>query len=189
MDSEVKFRLFLGLPLAAAFQREVEPLIEKLRQSYPQIRWVKAGEIHATLHFFGSVGEGEIPKISEVVRRASEKAAPLRLSLGGIGAFPNAARPRVVWLGMSGEVERLRKLQSEIERGLRGAGYPCEDREFKAHLTLGRVKEEKRAVGLESVDFLGTAEREVAELVLFRSHLTPEGAHYERVETFPLSAS
>ncbi len=189
MDSGVTLRTFLALPLAPAFQKEVEPLLEGLRRDYPGVRWVKGSEIHITLHFFGSVGQDEIGKITKIVNSVTGNIAPLQLSLGGIGAFPHPGKPRVVWLGAGGETEKLKGLRSALEREFRKAGFPCEEREFKPHLTLGRVKEGKKVTGLEKIEFKPTPEKRLSELVLFQSHLSPEGAHYERIATFPLSST
>jgi len=188
MDAGVTLRTFLGLPLATAFQGDIAPLIEKLKRDHPEVRWVKASEIHVTLHFFGSIEAEEIPKIKQLVSSVTERSRPLELCLKGVGGFPNLGRPRVVWVGIEGATEPLKALQAAIERELGKAGFPGEAREFKPHLTLGRVKEGGRVSGIDQVFFGATEQKKLSELVLFQSHLSPEGARYERIATFPLSA-
>lgn len=189
VDSLVTMRAFLALPLAACFQEEILPLINLLKDKYPQVRWVSPKEIHVTLHFFGSVPESEKEKISAIVSPITAHWKPMELFLEGLGAFPHLEKPRVIWLGLKGEAEALKKLQKAIEEGLRREGYPSEEREFRPHLTIGRVKE-KGGIQLRIMENLEATRKCVArEIVLFQSHLTPEGAHYEAVATFPLSAS
>lgn len=186
---EVRIRAFLALPLAPLFQKEITPLAEELKKKYPQVRWVRPAEIHATLHFFGSISSEEVQKISACVSPITRNTPPCSLFLEGIGGFPNARRPRVIWLGIGGEVERLHTMQGSIEKLLSQAGYPFEERSFKAHLTLGRLKEPKPLPGFEALKFPRTETKSVSEIVLFQSHLSPEGAHYEAVETYPLAAA
>jgi len=188
MGSDVKIRAFLALPLARAFQSEIHPLIEKLKGEYPAIRWVEPSQIHLTLHFFGSLPPEDVTKISKSIEPIVQKTKPLSVFLKGIGGFPNLHQPRVIWVGVEGEINALKTLQASLEEGLRKTGFPSEERLFKAHLTLGRVKKEKRVTGFQPIDFGPTEPKRVNEITLFQSHLTPQGAHYEAIETFPLSS-
>lgn len=189
MGEEVKVRAFLALPLAASFEAEVSPLILELKERYPHIRWVPASEIHVTLHFFGSVEKEEIARISGLIEPFTKAGNALNLRLEGLGAFPNPSRPRVIWIGTGGDTAPLAALRNRIERRLKEEGYPCEEREFRPHATIGRVKEGKHGSGFNPIKFGPTAFKQVKELVLFQSHLTPEGAHYETIATYPLAAA
>lgn len=189
MGEAVKVRIFLALPLAPSFEAEVSPLILEMKERYPHTRWVPASEIHVTLHFFGSVEKDEISRITRLVEPLTKTEKALNLCLEGLGAFPNHSRPRVVWVGIRGDTVPLAALRNRIERRLKEEGYRCEEREFRPHATLGRIKEGKHGPGFNPVKFGPTAFKQVKELVLFQSHLTPQGAHYETIATYPLAAA
>ncbi len=187
MGLPVKARAFLALPLAPFFQSDVTPFLERLKKDYPKIRWVSSSEIHATLHFFGTVNAKEISKISDLVAPITSRWKPFEIYLKEIGVFPNPGRPRVIWVGIQGDTSSLIDLQQRIEEGLRSNGFPCEEREFKPHLTLGRVKE--GLFSIEKIEFKATSVRKMRELTLFQSQLTPQGSHYEIIETYPFASS
>ena len=189
MGELLKLRVFLALPLAGVFAAEVSPLILELKQKHPGIRWVPASEIHATLHFFGAIKKDDIPGISELITPLTKAARPFHLRLEGLGAFPNAARPRVVWIGIRGETAPLVELRSRIEARLKENGYACEKREFRPHATIGRIKEGLGGRGFETIKFGPTSSKIVEELILFQSHPAPQGAHYEAIATYPLAAA
>ena len=105
--------------------------------------WVKPDNLHYTLRFLGEVGE-------DGARRAARGGAPrprraaraFDATLGALGAFPNARRARVIWLGMTEGGEPLVALARALERALARRGFDREaDKPFSAHLTLGRVRE------------------------------------------------
>ena len=189
MAQEAKIRTFLALPLAPSFEAEVTPLIEKLRREYPEVKWVSPSQIHVTLHFFGSITVDTVRLISECAARAIRLGRPLSLFLSEIGGFPNIAHPRVIWLGMGGETEKLKSLQASLEQELKKEGFECEERSFKPHLTLGRIKEARGFRGFKPFGFGPTATKKITEIVLFQSHLLPGGAAYETIATYPLSAA
>ncbi len=192
MADEQPIRTFLALDPPEVILREVAILQEHLRRRLPgDIRWVRPEGIHLTLKFFGDVFGKEIAGISEVVREQAAKAAPFSLSVGGIGVFPDPRRPRVLWMGMQGDVERLSAFQGDLERALKAIGFPGEERTFRPHLTLGRFRSPVGLSGLAGVLEKGgeyAAGRFVASgLCLFRSELTPRGTIYTRIEQFPLA--
>ena len=187
MGEPVKLRVFLALPLADTFAAEVSPLISELKPAHPGIRWIPASEIHVTLHFFGVIDKAEISRISNLIEPITSRARPLNLCLEGLGVFPSAARPRVVWIGIQGETAPLAELRNQIEARLKENGYSTEDRIFKAHVTVGRIKEEKGGGTFSPEKFGPTPFKIVKELVLFQSHLTSEGARYETIATYPLA--
>ena len=189
VDPREKIRAFLALPLAEAFESWVQPVIEKLRTQYPEVKWVQPNQIHVTLHFFGQVETNEIPTISDCVLPVTSASKPLDLFLKGIGAFPNLERPRVIWAGIEGEVERLGELHKNLEDRFQKAGFPCEGRMFKPHLTLGRMREGKRLASFRIPEFGPTERKQISELILYKSTLTPAGPVYEKVQTYPLSAA
>lgn len=189
MDPRVKIRAFLALPLASCFHADITPFLEDLNSRFPTVRWIKPGELHLTLHFFGSIPTSDVKRISGAVRPRCEQTPSFGMTLENIGAFPGLQRPRVIWLGMGGDTDRLRALNKEIEANLRREGFAVEERAFSPHVTIGRVKKGSKIFGLEKIRFAPVPSKRVNEAVLFRSHLTPQGATYERIATYPLAVA
>ena len=186
MASEL-IRAFLALPLAPSFESDVRPLLEKLGRDYPATRWVEASQIHATLHFFGSIPSEEVEKISGFIRPIASRSKPLQIVLKGFGAFPSPSRPRVIWVGMEGDTEGLKNLHRFVEKELEKNGFPIESRGFKPHLALGRIREGKKFSDFPEIQFGPTGSKSINVMVLFQSPLTPQGARYEAIETYPFS--
>jgi 2'-5' RNA ligase len=192
MTDEKSIRSFLALDPPEEILREigrVRSRLEKLIQG--DIRWVRPEGIHLTLKFFGDISENDVANIAAVVEKAAAGAAPFTLSIGGAGVFPDPRRPRVLWLGMNGDVPRLLIFQKELERSLQLIGFAPEERPFRPHLTLGRIRSPKGLTGLARV--LETGEEYAAGsflasgIGLFRSELTPRGAVYTRLKWFPFA--
>ena len=125
------------------------------------------------------------------MEKAAAGAAPFSLAIGGAGVFPDPHRPRVLWLGMNGDVARLLGLPAGAEAGAREIGFPAEERPFRPHLTLARIKSSEGLTGLERALEKGeeyTAGRFTASGIgLFQSDLTPRGAIYTRLKWFPFA--
>jgi 2'-5' RNA ligase len=115
----------------------------------------------------------------------------LELKIEKLGVFPDAKKPRVLWCGTSGDIDKLAVLQKQLEEDFAGIGFPGEDRPFRAHLTLARIKDPRDVSGLGNAltkyatFFAGAFS--VRELILFQSRLTPQGAVYTRLAAFPLA--
>ncbi len=156
------------------------------------LRWVRPQGIHLTLKFLGETPGGRVAAITEALAGATTGQQPFRLALGALGTFGGRRRPRVLWLDITGDIERVRELQAAAEGALVEVGFPPEERGFSPHLTLARVSQPGRpgtadriAQALESVA-PPRAEFDVREVVLMRSTLQPGGAVYERLAAFPL---
>lgn len=189
MGEGLKPRVFLALPLFPEFEEELKPLLEGLRRQCPEVRWISPSQAHLTLHFFGSIEATQVAGIFKLVKPIVQEKKAIQIFLRDIGGFPNAHHPRVIWAGVEGEVEALCSLQRQVEDKLAQAGFPCEERSFKAHLTLGRVRKEARGFQFGAPRFGPTPRKTLDKIVLFQSHLTPTGAQYEAIETYPLAAA
>ena len=133
-------RAFLAIELPEALRAGLAQVQEELKRSRADVRWVPAGNIHLTLKFFGNVPDDEIEALAQAAREAAAEAAPLQLQATGAGAFPSPTAPRVVWLGLGGDLVPLTQLFYRLEKAFAALGYPPEGRAFNPHLTLGRVK-------------------------------------------------
>jgi len=156
------------------------------------ISWVRPEGIHLTLKFFGNIAETDIDRISAAVEPVAARFAPLDLQGRRVGLFPDSRRPRVIWLGLEGDVSALKALQEEADRELERYGFSREDRPFRAHLTLARIKSPRGLTGLDRImkkSEVYEAGRFQAEgLTLFRSDLTPQGAIYSKLAGYPFQS-
>jgi 2'-5' RNA ligase len=185
-------RAFLAIELPDALRPGLTQVQEELKRSRADVRWVPVGNIHLTLKFFGNVPEDEIDALVRAARTATAAAAPLQLQVTGAGAFPSPNAPRVVWLGLGGDVLPLTRLYYGLEKAFTSLGYLPEGRAFNPHLTLGRVKSpanrDKLARRLEKLPPLDWPPFTVKDLVLFKSVLSPQGSSYSPLEVIPLGA-
>lgn len=183
-------RAFLAIDLPASLRPVLSQAQERLRQSGADVRWVPVGNIHLTLKFFGNITEAQVKAVQEAITPVARGQRPFSLLITEAGAFPSPRSPRVVWLGVGGDLEILRDFQRRLEAVLAPLGFPPEDRPFSPHLTLGRVKSPagRNALvqALVSLPPPGAPPFQVKEVVLFRSNLSPHGATYLPLKIIPL---
>ncbi len=136
-------RLFVAITPPAGALEEVETLTAPLRDAWPDFRWAGQDSWHVTLAFLGEVAEDVIPALEACLESAAHEHPSLRLSISGAGAFPAAARARVLWAGIHGDQQALAALAGSVAGGARRAGAPPPDerRLYRPHLTLARCRE------------------------------------------------
>jgi 2'-5' RNA ligase len=187
MADEKNIRAFLATDPPEEILREIAGVQGSLKRSLRgDIRWVRPEGIHLTLKFFGDISEADVRAIFDIVERQVASVAPMSFQLGELGAFPDYQHPRVIWVGLMGDISPLEELQKRLDQQFQTIGFPGEDRPFRAHLTLGRVKTAKGPIGLaQSVGAIRTTGRfKIGDLSLFRSQLSPQGASYTKLATF-----
>ena len=188
-------RLFIAIELPEPVLQYIDQVLLRLRQQEPRdIRWVRPEGIHLTLKFLGDVPEGQMQAVVDGMAKAAEGTLPFSLRVRGAGAFPNLRAPRVLWVGIQGDVEPLIQVWRRLEQALEAQGFARDQRPFSPHLTVGRVKERLSPAQLqrlthatESAQEVGPAELPVTALSLVQSQLTREGAIYRRKAQTPLS--
>lgn len=182
-------RTFLALPLSEIFLTEIRSVLAAVRPRISGVRWVPPEQTHLTLHFFGPTMPEEIDKIKRRMKMVAADFSPMALQLSGLGCFPDSRRPRVIWIGLAGATEELVRLQSRMEEDLKQDGFASEERSFQPHLTLGRVKgwEKSNSDFFENLKVPSFESRMMDRIVLYQSHLMPQGPQYEILETFYLS--
>ena len=184
-------RSFLAFELPHETKRAVAGVLKDVRNSGLNARWVKVDNIHLTVIFIGNIGAQDVPAIGDEVKEVSSEYAPFHISLRGLGVFPNPRRPRVLWVGLDCEIERMTRFRDDLQNRLKPFGLKEEKRSFRPHLTLGRFREPVRGHGqLDDLisrysDFRGPVS-ELGEFVFFQSLLKPGGAEYSRLGTYPL---
>ena len=186
----MKIRSFLAIELPHEIILQLGEIQNALKSSSSHVKWVKPGNIHLTLKFFGSIEEKTIYDISRIVNEVASMFNDFQLHVRDIGAFPNMVHPRVLWIGVHSNEGTLTLLHKEIETSLQKIGFQPEGKRFHPHLTLGRVKtlKEKRQLlaQVEKLKDCNLGSFRVESLFLFQSELRPAGAVYTKLKDFGL---
>jgi len=189
-------RLFVAVPLANEVRDAVGRLMETVagapigERAFGQPRWVRVDGLHLTLRFLGATPDERQPALARLLESVAAETEPFEVSLSGGGAFPNAVRPRVLWIGIGAGEARLAALVGRLNEQLAPLGWPPEGRPFAPHLTLARTDgvpgADERARHLEEaardLNLSWTADR----LVLYKSILGRGPTRYEAVAEAPL---
>ncbi|MBW1988795.1 MAG: RNA 2',3'-cyclic phosphodiesterase [Deltaproteobacteria bacterium] len=184
-------RAFIAVPLPGKAKEAVCAMADRFLESGLPVRCVKPEALHLTLRFLGDVERGRVGEISAAMDNAAAGVAPFTLCATGMGVFPGFSRPRVVWVGLDGDVSPLRGLFSRLEDELFEIGFEREPRRFHPHLTLGRARgrmdPNRTVAAVDSCTGLGSEPFTVDRFVLYQSDLLPEGARHTPLYTARLS--
>lgn len=189
-----QIRCFIAIELPDEAKEGLARLKKELeRDEHNFVKWVDPGVIHLTLKFLGNIPSKRVTGITEAMRTAVQGISRFHLEISGMGAFPSLRQVRVFWVGISGEVDKLSRLQQNIDSALTALGFAKEERSFVPHLTLARIKQgasplERRGFGelVGTTIFEDKYHVEVEAISLMRSQLTPAGAIYTRLMTVAL---
>jgi len=142
--------------------------------------WTRTASLHLTLGFIGDTSEKEVKEIIRAMEATAILCPPFTLSAGGVGVFPGTKMARVIWAGVKGQVDALRKVQRLLGKNLEQAGIKADDKHFSPHFTLGRFKDRMDCRRLETVihafQYAASDPWPVKAMVLFKSDLKPSGA-------------
>jgi len=147
-------RLFLALTLEPEEARRLDRAVAPLRDAGLPVRWVAPENLHLTLKFLGEVEESRLDELAAAAAAVAGHHRELLMTLGGISAFPNFRRARVVWMGIEQEA-RLELLHHDIELACESLGFEVEGRAFRPHLTLARLKHPLPEPRLRTLSRLG----------------------------------
>ena len=185
-------RAFVALPLPPALLRatlEAQAAVRgRASGSKLRPRFVKQEQLHVTLKFLGDVDQEQVAEMSAAVTEAAADCSCLRSRLVGMTAFSSPARARVVVAELSDEAGRLGELAARIEQAAVGLGVEADNRRFRAHVTVARIKRPGNVSGWLQVPVEQAAPTAFEELVLFRSVLGREGPTYTRLARGALPA-
>lgn len=190
-----KLRAFIAVELGEALRRALGEVQAQVRAAVDlPVRWVEPEKAHLTLKFLGDIDEGQVEAIVSAMADIASQAQPMTVALGDVGGFPTLARPRVLWVGLRGDVGPLTDLQQALERRMESLGFAAEGRPFAPHLTLGRVRGGDRSRHLEEAAGLAadapTAEavQRVDRISLMQSTLRAQGPEYRSLRSVILGA-
>ena len=182
-------RAFIAVDLDDPVIEKVCNVVEILKPRITEIRWLRKENLHLTLKFLGNIAESQVEPITAALRHPLGLFSPCTISAKGLGVFPDFRRPKILWVGLTGD--QLVQLAAEIESALMPLGFTPENRAFTPHLTIGRWREGSRPVKnlRQEIDSLNDFEFgacAVRQIVLFQSVLKPEGASYSELRTIQL---
>lgn len=181
------WRTFITIELDALLKTELRRIQASLIGRVPDrsVRWVQPDGIHLTLKFLGDTPLPVVEQVKAALARAAAEARPFSFTLGGLGCFPNARQPRVVWVGVHEPSGALAQLHRAIEAHVAPLGFPTEKRPFNPHLSLGRVQQhasraDVRQIGdaVVSRDVGTLGEMAPVAVSYIKSDLRPGGAVY-----------
>ena len=151
-------RAFLATSPDDKLRERVTALQQKLQAETAgapaaRISWTRPETIHLTFRFFLELDERLVAPMRDAIETATRESTAVKIPLSRLGAFPRTLAPRVLWFGPPPEWEatadrrRLSRLAGAIDEACDGLGLAREDKPWRPHLTLARIKEGERAVG------------------------------------------
>ncbi|MDQ6734782.1 MAG: RNA 2',3'-cyclic phosphodiesterase [Nitrospirota bacterium] len=191
-------RTFIAVELDPTLKEAIAAVQETLRRELHglaagvRLQWVRVSAIHLTLKFLGDIEEVRVGDILQALEEAGRAHEPLVVDVKGFGVFPNLRAPRVLWMGLSGQTDRLIRLAESLDAALMPLGFQVEPKPYTPHLTLARVKGQAHAIGNALADsgvmrdFTSRGTLPVRAVALIKSELTPSGPVYSRLGVITL---
>src|SRR5262245_65628784 len=137
-------RTFIAIEIPSEIKSALAALQDELRRAGADVSWTKPENIHLTLKFLGEVDERRIGEVEKVCVASAAEFQPFTLRLNETGVFPNARQPRILWAGLAGEIEKTVEMRKRLDDGLALIGFEREEKDFRPHLTIGRVKSKRQ---------------------------------------------
>jgi 2'-5' RNA ligase len=184
-------RAFVALRMAPDVDDAIIAFVDRLKPLGSNVGWVKPANLHLTLKFLGAaVALDALEPVVSSLEHVAQSTIPFEVPTRGVGGFPDLRRPRVIWVGL--ESPELSALAGRVEAAAIEAGFRAETRPYSPHLTIGRVRTPRNwsatREALETSANLVFGKSRIEQLSLYRSILSPKGATYDLLKTFPLSA-
>lgn len=183
-------RCFVAVELNDGIKEKLTKAQELFRRLDGKITLVKPSQMHLTLKFLGEVPDSQITEIAGKMKSAAGKIKPFDCEIEGLGAFPKPESPKILWIGIK-QNDSLAELFHSIEDELVKIGFPSEQRDFKPHLTIARIRGRInrflcRQIITENINF-SAGVQPVDNFILVSSELRPSGAVYTQLATIPLA--
>lgn len=188
MNPGERLRLFVAADVPTSALAPIDARTAELRMQLPEARWTPASNQHVTLKFLGATPAEEVDAVSRVCALVAAGCQPASVRLTGFGAFPSARRARVLWIGIEDPDGILQRLAIALDRDLEPLGFAAEERPYRPHLTLARLKSPARVADLlTAAPAPGLQPFAIDHVSLYRSRLSPRGAQYELLQQFALA--
>ena len=178
--------MFCAFELPEALRALIKEHIQRVREAVPEAAasWSRVENIHLTMKFFGNVEQAKIAGLSAAAERIVKEFAAIKIAVGGTGVFPKPNRPQVLWIGIRDGSGLLSQLHQRLEDEFAREGFSKEDRAFRPHLTIARIRKTHDATHLAQTHLamkFNEVEITLDELILFRSELSPKGSKYSAI--------
>lgn len=181
----MKIRAFIACDVPESILEKTSKVRDGLEKIDADVSWARISGIHITLKFLGDIEEKNIDGVAAVIAEKAKGQRPFDVNVRGSGAFPNLKNMRVVWLGMEDGEKGLSHLRQALDDGLKALGFEPEEREFRPHLTLGRVKgsgnKEELAMAVSMLKDIEIGTFNIDRIMLYKSELRPTGAVYTKL--------
>lgn len=191
MEKDKTIRTFIAIELPQKIRDGLKNIQDGLRDEINKVTCVKLENIHLTIKFLGDIEADKIDSIAGLLEGAAAKSHSFDISAKGVGCFPTIDNPRVLWVGIEEGNVNMAALYNNIEDALSAIGFAKEERPFKPHLTLGRIKFLKDKKGLkeriERFKDITLGQYMVDSICLFQSRLTPKGAVHTKLKEVKLA--
>ena len=188
------WRVFCAIDLPQDAREQLLAHIKALREAAPHAHasWSRPENVHLTLKFFGDIEPDRVERLSRATSRVTQRNPPFQIGLGETGVFPPRGTPRVLWIGVNDPSGELTDLQLQFEDECAREGFAKEERAFRPHLTLARLRkpEGSRMLGeIHKGMKFRPVEISVSELLLFRSELSSAGSKYTIISRHGLAST
>ncbi|HLV99792.1 MAG TPA: RNA 2',3'-cyclic phosphodiesterase [Ktedonobacterales bacterium] len=200
-------RTFIAIDLNDEARGYLHQQVQKLSRLLPRVRWVDPESLHLTLAFLGELDDAQLEQASQATLETAQAVRPFIVRVGVPGIFGPPQNPRVIWLGLAGDLQPLLGLQATLAGRLAQKGFPPEERAYAPHLTLARIKSplsQQELVSLRRIlppaasdnhrsgqpppkSHQTLPEIPVAHLSVMKSELTRAGSQYTRLHLCPFA--
>ena len=184
--NEKLLRTFISVTLPKAIVGLSKMLQTTVGSKKGNVKWVSPGNIHFTLKFLGHTPQDAVNDIKDVIIKVVAKHSIINLMIKNTGCFPKAERPRVLWLGIDGNLTELNNLVNDLEMNLEKIGFPIEQKDFVPHITLARIKYPPKETP-NITDYLNTdfepINFNISRIRFMSSELFPNGPIYSILGT------
>jgi 2'-5' RNA ligase len=182
-------RAFWAFDFPRGIIQDIVSYQNKLKKELPSLKWVKDENIHLTVHFLGNVESSSIEPMIKRIEPIINNFRSVNYSFGPLGVFPSWSMPKVLWLGLKGDLSFLRDFHASSGKALEEMGIKIEDRSFNPHITLARINVQKDINFAKVKDYVpaGSTSFQLAGLSLYSSELTPDGPAYKSLYNLPLN--
>ncbi len=194
----VAIRTFLAIELSAAVRwavaRQAQRVMHALSAHSDVLSWVQSDHLHVTVKFFGETPASQVAVIHRAVERVVAPWSSFDIDIRGLGVFPDRRAPRVLWAGVSGDLDALTALVERVGAAVVPLGFPREEKPFHPHLTVARItgayRDVGRTLGVSGMltDPVACGRVSVERVVLFKSERRSGGSFYARLWDVALEA-
>jgi 2'-5' RNA ligase len=186
----MSIRSFLAFPISGALKERLECILDDLKATGADVKWVKPDHIHLTIKFLGELEENRVESVMSLLKERCREFVPIKSYLIGIGAFPDLQHPKIVWAGLDDPKQEIQGIVEVLRGDMVKLKIAQDEHPFKPHLTLGRVRSSANLKDLvqriRQITFEGKTEQMFDKIVLYKSTLTPQGPIYDVLREYKI---